>query len=203
MLPNINQDRWQNIQQGEVPSTKWQLAKRAGNPGTIVDSGMIFTKDGGTGIVELFYKDYQGTAKVTQLTTNGGIGSPAQAVNGSTFITLESDLVTTYTNTQDGFCSAAGRVASDGTLQANYKIGSSVRNSTGNYSVFYSTNLKTAQGYSIQVTPRDTGNTTDAIVCNVITQAADHFTVKFLRYSGGAFSSFDCGFMFAVFMSRI
>ena len=32
MAPNILQDRWVNIQQGEVPCTKWQLAQRAGNP---------------------------------------------------------------------------------------------------------------------------------------------------------------------------
>ena len=206
LAPAIFQDRWLNIEQGEVPSDKWQLQRQAGNPTSVANSGLIYTKDGGSSTSELFYEDDSGTPKIIQLTKSGGIGAPAQAVYGSTYITLQSDNVTTFTNTQDGFCSAAGRIAgNDGSLQAAYKVSSSVRNSEGNYSVFYSTNMQTAEGYSIQVTPRDTGNSSDAIVCNVITQAANRFTVKFHKYNSTTkvFDNFDCGFMFAVFMSRI
>ena len=209
MAPAVLQDRWTNIQQGEVPSTKWQLARRAGNPGAIPSVGLIFTKDGGAGWSEFYYKDDQGSAKTTQITKDGGIGAPAQAVYGSTYITLQSDLVTTFTNTQDGFVSAAGRVSSTGSLDANYlcNAGTTIRISTGLYRVVYATPLKTATGYSIQITPRDLANTSDAITYNVTVQNANHFEVKFRKFEGPSdnrtFGSYDTGFMFTVFMSRI
>jgi len=202
-LPNICQDRWTNIQNGEVPSTRWQLALRAGNPGTIATVGQIFTKDGGAGAPELFYKD--DASNTTQITKAGGIGTPAQVVNGSTYISLQSDLITTFTNTQDGFCSAAGRVASDGTQQAGYQISATAKIGTGNYRVTYSTAMTTAQGYVIVVTPRDLGNTSDAYCWNVTAQDASKFEVKFRKFNSGSltFDSVDVGFTFSVFMSRI
>jgi len=205
MLPNICQDRWINIQQGEVPSTKWQLARRAGNPGAIPSSGLIFTKDGGAGWSELFYKDDQGVAKTTRLTNDGGIGAPAQSVSGSTYITLQSDLVTTFTNTQDGFCSAAGRVASNGSLQASYGIASSIPLSTGKYRITFITPMQTAENYAIIVTPRKPGNTSDTYTWHVNEQNANYFEVKFRKWNPATpdFDSEDIGFMFAVFMSRI
>lgn len=202
MLPNICQDRWQNIQQGEVPSTKWQLAQRAGNPGTIASSGLIFTKAGSTGDTELFYKD--DASNVTQLTSVGAIGKTSQTVKGSTYITLQSDLVTEFTNTQNGFCSAAGKINGvDGSISAAYGIASGVRNSIGNYTVFFTTNLTSAD-FSVQVTPCDPSNTADAWVVNVITLAQNRFSVKFRKYINAAtgFSSEDTDFTFAVFMGR-
>lgn len=207
MAPAVLQDRWTNIQQGEVPSTKWQLARRAGNPGAIPSAGLIFTKDGGAGWSEFYYKDDQGSAKTTQITKDGGIGAPSQAVYGSTYTTLQSDLVTTFTNTQDGFVSAAGRVSSAGSLDASYQCSAAARLSTGLYRVTFTTPLKTATGYSIQITPRDLTNTSDAIVFNVTVQNAAFFEVKFRKFEGPSdnrtFGSFDTGFMFTVFMSRI
>lgn len=210
MSPNIFQDRWTNIQQGEVPSTKWQLARRAGNPGAIANTGLIFTKAGSTGDSELFYKDDAGTSNTTQLTTVGGIGAPAQAVNGSTYITLQSDLVTTFTNTQDGFCSAAGRISSNGDVQAAYKIsGANTLTSTGTYDITFTTPLQTDEGYVVVVTPRSVSSSSERnriITSLVIGQTAAGFTVRFKEideFYNNPVVSADVGFTFAVFMSRI
>lgn len=200
MAPNILQDRWLNIEQGEVPSDKWELQKQAGDPTSVSGSGLIYTKDGGAGTTELYYEDDAGTPNIVQLTTTGGIGKASQAVYGSTYVSLQSDLITTFTNTQDGFCSAAGRVSgTDGTLQANYKCGVGTRNGTGDYTVTFADALKTAEGYAILITPRTLADQTSRFSFNIYEQTASQFSVQMRNPSGAV----DCGFMFVVFMSRI
>lgn len=135
MAPNILQDRWTNIQQGEVPCTKWQLARRAGNPGAIPNSGLIFTKDGGAGWSELYYKDDQGSAKTTQITQDGGIGALTQSVYSNNIIMKPG--ATAINNTQQAFVCAYGVISSNGNLGAgSYNIlATSNRTSQGHYKI--------------------------------------------------------------------
>ena len=201
MAPNILQDRWVNIQQGEVPCTKWQLAQRAGNPGAISGSGLIFTKDGGAGVSELYYKDDAGTAKTTQLTTDGGIGAPSQVVNGSTFITLKSDLVTTFTNTQDGFCTAWGLVTSAGALSQSYGIASASRTAAGEYTVTFTDAFASGSVYIVVATAFDNTGSHNRVAM-VRSQAAGSFRVLTSSTAGSSGSYVDVQWQFAVFGGR-
>jgi len=201
MLPNINQDRWINIQNGEVPCTKWQLARRAGNPGTIANTGLIFTKAGSTGDSELFYKDDSGASLTTQLTSVGGIGKPSQAVNGSTYITLKSDLVTTYTNTQDGFCTAWGLVTAPGALVQNYGIASVLWTATGQYTVTFTTPFASGADYIVVATAFDNSGSHNRVAM-VRSQAAASFRVLTSSTAGSSGSYVDVQWQFAVFGGR-
>ena len=203
MLPNICQDRWTNIQQGQVPSTKWQLERRAGNPGAIANSGLIFTKDGGAATSELFYKDDAGTSNTTQLTTAGGIGAPAQIVNGSTFITLKSDLVTTYTNTQDGFCTAWGLVTGAGAIVQSYGIntGLNARTAQGEYTVTFTTPFASGATYIVVATAFDNSGSHNRVAM-VRSQAAASFRVLTSSTAGSSGSYVDVQWQFAVFGGR-
>ena len=199
MAPNILQARWVNIQQGEVPSTKWLLARRAGNPPTVASAGNIFTKDGGAGSSEFFYKD--DASNTTQLTTAGGIGAPAQAVNGSTFITLKSDLVTTYSNTQNGFCTAWGLVTGAGALVQNYGIASVLRTAQGEYTVTFTTPFASGATYIVVATAFDNTLAHNRVVM-VRSQAAASFRVLTSSTAGSSGSYVDVQWQFAVFGGR-
>lgn len=156
MAPTILQQRWENIQRGEVPSEKWLLAKRAGNPGTIANSGNIFTKDGGAGITELFYKD--DSSNTTQLTKAGGVGALSQKVYANA-ITMQPG-ATEINNTQKAFCCAYGVITGGtGALGAgSYNIASSVRNSSGRYTITWNFTATGPFTYLPIVTPRKLGS---------------------------------------------
>lgn len=161
--PTILQQRWVNIQQGEVPSTKWQLARRAGNPGAIPNAGLIFTKDGGSGWSELFYKDDQGTAKTTQLTTDGGVGGLTQKLYGNN-VTMKPG-ATEINNPQQAFCCAYGFFSSQ-TVNGvyapdagSYNMTSYQRIGTGKYIVTMNfTSTGTGLTYVPNVTVRKLGS---------------------------------------------
>lgn len=201
LAPGILQARWVNIQQGEVPCTKWQLARRAGNPGAIASSGLIFTKAGSTGDSELFYKDDAGASHTTQLTTVGGIGAPSQAVNGSTFITLKSDLVTTFTNTQNAFCSAWGLVTGAGLLVQNYGIASATRTDPGEYTVTFTTPFASGATYIVVATAFDNTGSHNRVAM-VRSQSAASFRVLTSSTAGSSGSYVDVQWQFAVFGGR-
>lgn len=106
MLPNICQDRWTNIQNGEVPSLKWQLARQAGNPVSIPLTGLIYTKAGTSGNSELFYEDDAGSPNRVQLTNAGGVGALTQKVYANN-VTMKP-FATEINNPQQAFCCAFG-----------------------------------------------------------------------------------------------
>jgi len=201
IAPTILQQRWSNIQQGEVPCTKWQLERRAGNPGAIANSGLIFTKDGGAGWSELYYKDDQGSAKTTQLTTDGGIGQSSQAVYGRTYVTLKSDNVTTVTNTQDGFCSAWGLVTGAGALVQSYGIASATRTAAGEYTVTFTTAFASGADYIVVATAFDNSGSHNRVAM-VRSQTGASFRVLTSSTAGSSGSYVDVQWQFAVFGGR-
>jgi hypothetical protein len=203
LSPALFQANWQAIEGGAVPSRKWQLAFRLGDPGGIAGSGLIFTKLNGSGFTELFFKD--DNSNVTRLTNGGGVGYWTQPLYGSD-IRLQTGAFQVV-NTQQAFCSAQGRVASNGVLQAgSYGIASAVRNGSGsgNYTVTFTDPMTSADNYSILLTPRNTGGTS-AYVSLLFGQTAADFSVQMQRYSFSSndFVVDDVGFCFAVFGGRV
>lgn len=206
LLPDLLEDRWNNIEGGEVPSRKWQLAFRAGDPGGITGSGLIYTKLNGAGKTELFYKDDD--SHVIRMTNSGGVGYWDQSLYGSD-VKLQTGS-TQVTNTQQAFCCAHGRVSSNGTLQpGSYNIFSATRNGSGSgsYTVRFNYQPTTSDFWSVVCMPRDTSDSevyTWTLTDQFNTAVNDSgFTVKFKAYDTGfdppAFPAIDVGFCFAVF----
>jgi hypothetical protein len=118
-----------------VPSDKWQLQRQAGDPGSIASTGLIYTKDGGSGISELYYENDNGTPDIVQLTTTDGIGGLSQKVYTNNVVMKPGAVE--RSNPQQAFCCAYGVITgATGDLGAgSYNITSSVRNSAGNYTI--------------------------------------------------------------------
>lgn len=161
MLPNICQDRWTNIQNGQVPSTSWLLARRAGNPGTVATSGQIFTKDGGSGSSEFYYKD--DASNTTQLTKAGGVGALTQKVYANN-ITMKPG-ATEINNPQQAFCCAFGFFSSQSVNgvyapdAGSFNMTSYQRIGTGKYVVTMNfTSTGTGLTYVPNVTVRKIGS---------------------------------------------
>lgn len=199
MLPNICQDRWQNIQQGEVPSTKWQLAQRAGNPGTILASGLIFTKDAGAGITELFYKDDAGNT--AELTNTGGVGALTQKVYANN-VTMKPG-ATEINNPQQAFCCAfaffTGQ-AVNGTYApgaGSYNITNYIRTGTGKYTVTLAFTATSALTYVPNVTVRKLASPS-VWTWNIVGQTATKFDI--FIYNTGTLADADfCVSIFGAF----
>lgn len=137
--PNLLQDRWLNIQNGEVPSLKWQLAKQAGNPLSIPNSGLIYTKAGGAGNTELFFEDDDAPVNVVRLTRRGDVGYFGQNLVGDAVVMKPG--ATEITNPQQAFCCAYGYFSAQGANgvyapdAGSYNMTSYQRVGTGKYIV--------------------------------------------------------------------
>lgn len=164
LAPGIFQARWQNIQQGQVPCTKWTLAERVGNPGAVADSGLLFTKAGGAGNTELFFKD--DASNTARLTRKGGVGYFGQSLYGNQVIMNSS---TEYANTQNGFCSSWGITDAGGMKIAGYNFASSSPTGSSTTVVFDTPLLNT--NYSVVITVDTSGGTTSrtAVMTNKTT----------------------------------
>ena len=150
MLPNILQQRWTNIEQGEVPADKWQLQQQAGNPVSISGAGLIYTKAGGGGNSELFYEDDDVPPNICRLTRNGGVGYLTQKLYGNGVVMKPG--ATEITNPQQAFCCAFAffsQQAVNGNYPSDagfYNIPTYDRTSTGHYTInlgFTATSAKT------------------------------------------------------------
>jgi len=197
-LPDLLQQRWNNIQQGTVPSEKWLLAFRAGNPATVAEAGNIFTKKNSDGFVELFFKD--DNSNTTRLTTEGGVGFYDQTLYGDEIV-LNSTSEFAYT--RDAMISAAGRVLSDGTLVAGSFNISSVSGPTSGstYTVNFTTPMATADEWSVVCTVVTVGGTTLRIPI-ITEQTANRFKVKTFKDDSSTPETSDAGFSFIVVGGR-
>lgn len=179
MLPNICQDRWTNIQNGQVPSTSWLLARRAGNPGTVATSGQIFTKDGGSGSSEFYYKD--DASNTTQLTKAGGVGALTQKVYANN-ITMKPG-ATEINNPQQAFCCAFGFFSSQ-SINGNYppdagsyNIASYDRTSTGHYKINLNFTATSRRTYVPLLTMRKLSSS-QIWEINIVQQETTYFEVR-------------------------
>ncbi len=139
LTPNILQDRWINIEGGEVPGDKWQYVAQAGDPTSISGSGIVYTKAGGGGVTELFYEDDDAPVNVVRLTRRGGVGYFGQSLYGDS-VTMKPG-ATEIVNTQEAFCCAFGYFSSQAVNgvyapdAGSYNMTSYQRVGTGKYVV--------------------------------------------------------------------
>lgn len=198
MLPNICQDRWLNIEKGEVPSDKWELQQQAADPASISGSGLIYTKMGGGGNSELFYEDDDAPVNVVRLTRRGGVGYFGQHLYGDAVIMNSSS---EFENTQNGFCSAWGLVDSGGALQQSYGIASSTRTAQGEYTVTFTDAFTSGSVYIVIATAFDNSGSHNRVAM-VRSQAAGSFRVLTSSTAGSSGSYVDVQWQFAVFGGR-
>lgn len=120
---------WLALETGGVPFDYIQLQEQVLNPTQTNNSGWTYTKEFSSQ-TELYYMDDRATPKVTQITSNGRLGSSSTEVraNGIT-------LVAGFTNLQDGFVTAWGKGAEAGGLDYGYNIASVTRTATGEYTI--------------------------------------------------------------------
>jgi hypothetical protein len=130
LSPSLITENWAAIENGDVPNVKLQLAKQAGNPTQIADSGFVFTKKPSQ--TELYYADDTATPVITQITNNGGIGATTQRIYTSG-ITFSGS----YQNVSDSFVSAWARCTgtASGFLGTAFHIASCTRTATGEYTI--------------------------------------------------------------------
>ncbi len=197
LLPDLLRQRWTNIQQGTVPSEKWLLAFRAGNPATVAGAGNIFTKQNSGGFVELFFKD--DNSNTTRLTNQGGVGYWTQSLYG-TDVKLESPLspgTTQTTNPQGAFITAQGRVTSGGSVQpGGFGIASCSHPSTGRYVLTFTDAVATVNNWGVVATVRDS----TAAVAMLHDQSTTTFEIRVRDISDGSLAS--RGFSFIVVGGR-
>jgi hypothetical protein len=186
---------WTALENGDVPYVKLKLAEQAANPTRANDTGWLFTKQASSQ-TELYYEDDRNPALVTQISNNGGIGATSQILYGSAVITSGS-----YQNTQNAFISAWGSVDSSGNLTAGFGV-TSARNSTGLYTITFTSALSGANNYGVCATAyEDPGPNHNRVAMCTVRNAAN-FRIRTQRtdQSGGSFE--DCAFMFVVFGGR-
>ena len=201
LAPNILQDRWLNIEQGEVPSDKWQLQRQGSDPTSIASTGLIYTKDGGNLTSDLFYEDDAGTPNIVRLTTTDGIGGLTQKVYANSIIMKPG--ATEITNTQKSLCCAFGFF----TLQTvngtyapdagSYNITNYIRTSTGHYTVTLAFTATGAFTYLPLLSVRKVSSS-QVWQINIVDQTTTTFDVRITE--NGSLSDADfCAAIFGAF----
>ena len=211
-LGSVIRDNWQAIEENDTAVknsslNQWviHLIDRStiggsNTPARIDDIGMLYCRDDGSNN-ELYFQDSQSTANEIQLTEDGKLGSSATQVVAQN-ISFGS---ATTTNSQNAMATAWGFFSSTGATVAAYNL-SCTRNSTGKYTLTFSTPLQNSNYAPVAVTRAQSGGSQDnnqiSIQNSSTTYNQNQFSVV-TRTSGGSPSLKDSDFFVAVFGGQV
>jgi hypothetical protein len=189
-------DNWTAIETGTVPFDTISLENQTLFPPLENHIRLYGYTNNASGQVELTSINPAGQrVRLTQGDKLGAINQSAVFNN----ITVSSFTLGSISNTQDSFCTAWARVNSAGSLVSSYRIASSVKNSTGVYTITLSPTLLNAN-YLVIATSRDTSIPNSNRTCMVTAQTASTFRVRTQRNnSDPGYEDTDCDFCVAVF----
>lgn len=158
IAPSQIRQNWQAIENGDVPYVYLRLAEQIVNPTRADDRGFLFAKDPGSGFTELYYQDSRNPANVIELTANGKMGSTSTQV-----LTSGVSFDDSYFYTASNFIAARATIGSGGSaLQADGIT--SVRNSTGKYTISVAAGRLQTSSYQTIVVPFYQGSPVIAVV---------------------------------------
>lgn len=211
-LGSVIRDNWQAIEENDtgVSSTslnQWviHLIDRStiggsNTPARIDNIGMLYCRNDGSNN-ELYFQDSQSTANEIQMTENGKIGAAGTQI-------VAQDISfgnATTVNSQNAMATAWGFFASNGATVAAYNL-TCTRNSTGKYTLNFSTPLQNSNYAPIAVTRAQSGSSQDnnqiSIQNSSTTYNQNQFSVV-VRSSGGSPSLKDSDFFVAVFGGQV
>lgn len=182
--PSVLTSNFAALEEGESTLQVWKQnyierdaipSAPAVDPARIDDVMQVYSKQNADGETDLYVTDDRAVANVIELTENGKVGGRAQS-----FVMQDMSFGTnTDLYTENNLITAWAHVDGTGALQDGVGL-TSVRNSTGKYTISFSTAAANAT-YGVLITLLTTSN----LVCRYHTLTVNDFIIQVSPTSGG------------------
>jgi hypothetical protein len=203
--PTVLTDNFSAIEEGDITLKYWQVnfIERNSVPGappptndpTRADNTMIlFSKQDGAGETELWILDDRSPANNYQITEAGKLGS-----QNTQFVTQDISFGTeTSTYSSTNMIAYWAIISSGGAVVASSGGITAVRNSTGRYTVTFTTPQSTVN-YGVNVTCENTSTGDNPHICNYFSKNINNFQVLIKNQNG---TSVDRAFTITIYGGR-